>query len=787
MIFKKQTLRIEDLRANNSLNQGQGNLEIDFFDLFFKSSNDNLILIDNSGTILRITEGANVLFRDQLKNIFPLPPDNTELILFNKNRKIFTEADHPVTRVIETGKPEINIEIGFIYLGKNVQWLNIDCIAVNGSSFQDNSEFIIIVRESFEDKASKKTKNIPLNLKSIYDNLPGMVYQCENKAGYKMLYVSEGALEITGYTAKELTDEFEFESIIAEGYRPFIWNSIQQNISANKPFEITYRIRRKDGSERWLWEKGKLINKHGDPYLEGYITDITAFRSAEDNLRKSENQYRLMAENTGDIIWKTGPSLLFNYVSPSITKLTGFTPEEIIGTEITSILHHESIENARSLIDKYLPRIIEGNKEIVTTELKHRCKNGNTVWAEVMITPIFNHKKEFIGLVGVTRDVTEQRSIRRVLMESEARFRNLLENIKLMTVSIATDGSIIFCNEYFTSVTGYQQNEIIGKNWFEIFVPQEDQNRIKFNFYDQLFEGKMTTNHFENQILTKNKQRRWVKWNQTVFKDNDHHSTLITSIGEDITEARQAQLKIMELNEQLEGRVRKRTAELEEANQDLEAFAYSISHDLRSPLRHIDGFVKMLSRDLQNKNNDNERYFQKIYKASERMHQMINDLLTFSRISRKELAKSRFNFKTLLKEVIEEIKPETEGRNISWEINCEGEVNGDRSLIKSALENLISNAIKFTRTKSSAQIKISTEVNDNNYQICVADNGVGFDQKYADKLFNVFQRLHTEAEFEGAGIGLANVKRIIQKHGGAIWVNATVNQGAAFTFNLPLV
>lgn len=195
----------------------------------------------------------------------------------------------------------------------------------------------------------------------------------------------------------------------------------------------------------------------------------------------------------------------------------------------------------------------------------------------------------------------------------------------------------------------------------------------------------------------------------------------------------------------------------------------------------------MLSRDQQNNTNESERYFEKIYRASDRMHQMINDLLTFSRISRRELIKSSFIFKALVKEVIEEINPETEGRIISWEFNCEGEVYGDRSLIKSALENLISNAIKFTRTKTTAIISISSEVIDNMFKVCVSDNGVGFDLKYADKLFNVFQRLHSEAEFEGAGIGLANVKRIIQKHGGTIWVNAAVDKGAAFTFSLPLV
>jgi light-regulated signal transduction histidine kinase (bacteriophytochrome) len=245
--------------------------------------------------------------------------------------------------------------------------------------------------------------------------------------------------------------------------------------------------------------------------------------------------------------------------------------------------------------------------------------------------------------------------------------------------------------------------------------------------------------------------------------------------------------EIRRLNQELEQRVVNRTAQLEEANKELEAFAYSVSHDLRAPLRHINGFLGMLEESLTTDLDDNSRHYMDVIKnATQKMGTLIDDLLSFSRMGRDEMFNLPVNLDVLAQEVIQELEPETGGRDIRWEISPLSKVMGDRAMLHLVLTNLISNALKFTRPRQEAKIEIGCRLDSKSeVTIFVRDNGVGFDMNYADKLFNVFQRLHREDEFEGTGIGLANVRRIISRHGGRTWAEGEVDGGATFYFSLP--
>jgi PAS domain S-box-containing protein len=240
------------------------------------------------------------------------------------------------------------------------------------------------------------------------------------------------------------------------------------------------------------------------------------------------------------------------------------------------------------------------------------------------------------------------------------------------------------------------------------------------------------------------------------------------------------------LNENLEKKVKERTYQLERLNNDLESFAYSVSHDLRAPLRHIDGFVKLMYSQINNPAPNITSYFEKIEASSKRMSVMIDDLLTFSRLGRKELVMSSVDLNLFVSEIIEQLTPDTSNRKINWNIHYLPEVYGDKNLLRMVLENLISNAIKYTSKKEEALIEIgSTKLEDNNTEIFIKDNGAGFDMKYADKLFGVFQRLHLNEDFEGTGIGLANVKQIVTKHNGSVRAEGKIDEGAIFYITLP--
>jgi light-regulated signal transduction histidine kinase (bacteriophytochrome) len=245
--------------------------------------------------------------------------------------------------------------------------------------------------------------------------------------------------------------------------------------------------------------------------------------------------------------------------------------------------------------------------------------------------------------------------------------------------------------------------------------------------------------------------------------------------------------EVRRLNATLESRVADRTRQLEQVNHELESFSYSVSHDLRAPLRHIDGFVSILRHEATSSLSESgQRYLGIIADAAKRMGKLIDDLLQFSRMGRQDLVRERVSMGALVEEAIAELADEFMSRTIHWQIDPLPEVSGDPAMLKQVWLNLLSNAIKYTRPRSESHIGIScSNPAPGEVQFAVRDNGTGFDMKYAHKLFGVFQRLHRADEFEGTGIGLANVRRVVTRHGGRAWAESVVDQGSTFYFTLP--
>jgi PAS domain S-box-containing protein len=338
---------------------------------------------------------------------------------------------------------------------------------------------------------------------------------------------------------------------------------------------------------------------------------------------------------------------------------------------------------------------------------------------------------------------------------------------------------ITYWNRGAQELYGWTAEEAIGKK-----SPQLLQTVFPASVDDILAEL-LRTDRWEGELRKTKADGTPVvvasRW--SLRRDEQGRAVAILETNNDITERKRWEQEIQSLNQE----IAKRSTELEAINKELEAFAYSVSHDLRAPLRHMAGYTELLqkraSSGLDEKSN---HYIAMMLESAKRMGNLIDDLLAFSRIGRAETQNTLVNLGQLVREALTEVRHDTEGRDIIWKIGTLPDFYGDRSMLRLVLVNLITNAIKFTRTRPQAEIEIGcAEGNGNELVVSVRDNGVGFDMKYVNKLFGVFQRLHPSDEFEGTGIGLATVQRIINRHGGKVWAEGAVDAGATFYFSAP--
>ena len=409
---------------------------------------------------------------------------------------------------------------------------------------------------------------------------------------------------------------------------------------------------------------------------------------------------------------------------------------------------------------------------------------------------------------GTFLDITERKELQDELKSF------YLVSAELMCVASPSEGRFTKVNPACLKMLGRSPEEMSSRP-FEDFIHPDDREPTKKVVVSQL-RGNPVAN-FENRYQHKDGSYRWISWMATMAIDGQ-----VYAMGRDITERKQSEHEFRNLAAELESRVAERTSDLEQriseverlnrgmlnladdlqvanadleaagrlleiANQELEAFAYSVSHDLRAPLRHISGFVDILGDNSADALDESgQRHLRLIAESAGRMGTLIDDLLEFSRAGRMELHVGTLDLGRLTDEVLQEVQARAEEREIVWQVDALPEVMADRATMRQVLVNLVENAVKYTRKTPSARIEIGTAPDDGKEMVVfVRDNGVGFDPRYAHKLFGVFQRLHRVEEFEGTGIGLANVRRIISRHGGRTWAEGKVGEGATFFFSLP--
>lgn len=484
--------------------------------------------------------------------------------------------------------------------------------------------------------------------------------------------------------------------------------------------------------------------------------------NAEKEIRESEEKFRNIFENspTGKLLLMVDGGQKVNRV---FCNIVGYSEEELGKLDLNKITYPDDIEES----ERVMSSLLNNEKVYERYQKRYIHKSGRIVWTDVGIFLQRDENNKPLYFINSISDITEQKAAENALIEkTEELDKYFTYTLDLLCIA-DTDGNFRRLNNAWESTLGYKLQDLEGKPFLD-FVHPDDLDATLAAMAD-LSKGNEVLS-FTNRYLHKDGSYRFIEWRS--FPAGD----LIYASARDITERRKAEEEIHQINIQLEV-----------TNQELEAFAYSVSHDLRAPLRHIDGFIELLKKKIISTADDSvKRYLNIISDSSKRLGALIDELLSYSRTGRTKVTFKEVDLNEVIKEVLTELKPQTKNRQVKWKIETMPKISADYDLIKLVYQNLVSNSIKFTGHKETAIIELTCRREKGRHIFIVKDNGAGFDMAYSDRLFGVFQRLHGKDEFEGNGIGLANVRKIIHMHNGEIRAEGKVNEGAEFTFWLPV-
>jgi PAS domain S-box-containing protein len=387
-----------------------------------------------------------------------------------------------------------------------------------------------------------------------------------------------------------------------------------------------------------------------------------------------------------------------------------------------------------------------------------------------------------LGCICTVHDVHEQRRAEASQRRSERNYQLIVESAQEGIWTVDADGRTTYVNRYLTQMLGYTAEEMLGRNLLDV-IPQDNRPLANQNF-ERLHEGQVSV--FQDfKLERKDGTPLWTVVATSPIYESGNYVGAMAMIT-DVTQRREAEAQVRQLNAELERRIAERTAQLEFSNRELEAFAYSVAHDLRAPLRSISNFTLALSEDCADKLDElGLDYLKRIRASSQRMSELIDGILALSRVNRVEFVEENVNLSALACSISEQLQRWQPERNVLFQLQDGLVDRGDSQLLRLVLENLLGNAWKFTRERPVARIEFGLLPGEGTRRVYfVRDNGAGFDMEYQQKLFGVFQRLHTQQEFEGNGVGLATVQRIVRRHGGHAWGEGRVGQGATFCFTL---
>jgi PAS domain S-box-containing protein len=585
------------------------------------------------------------------------------------------------------------------------------------------------------------------------------------------------ACETLGYSREELLslnladvqDRFRLEGA----------QSAWERIRPGQPATRLDQFLRKDGTRFPVEVRLGRLDLGGEALFLALVRDVEGRREAEKALTETERTFSAIFRSSPIASLLTSiPEATVLDANESFVRETGYLMEEMAGRSVAEVGLFASIEELSAVRAD-----MNQDRKVYAREIRLRNKSG------VIRTCLLSIVEILIGgrrcRLSSILDISDRKESEKALQESEARFRAAFEDVNLSICVLGLDGRFLQVNDATCRLFGYVRDELERMRVADVTHP--DDIGISPTFMERAISGHSGHAAFVKRYVRRDGEVVWGQVSSSLVRAADGRPLCFISHLQDVTELQQAREDLELLSADLDRRVRERTAELESANRELESFSYSVSHDLRAPLRAIDGFSKRLAdRFGPLLDEEGARLFGVIRTNSQRMAELIDDLLAFSRTSRGEIRRTVVNSSALARSAFLEVTPDAAVRDrIAFTVGELPDAWGDVKLLRQVWVNLLSNAVKFSARSEAPRIEVTGTVEEGQTAFHVRDNGVGFDMAYASKLFGVFQRLHGMNEFEGTGVGLALVHRIVSRHGGSVRAEAALGEGARFSFTLP--
>jgi len=627
------------------------------------------------------------------------------------------------------------------------------------------------IRDLTERKTSDETFRL------VVESAPNAMVLVDREG--RIVLVNRQTEKLFGYSRDELLGQ-PVESLVPERFRG--QHPAHRSEFFAKPEARAMGVgrdlfgRRKDGSEFPIEIGLNPIQTHEGLFVLSAIVDITERQRAEKRFRlavESAPNAMVMVDRGGRIVLVNGQT----------QRLFGYSRDELLGQSVELLVPERFRGQHPHDREGYFARPAVRAMG-VGRDLHGRRKDGSEFPVEIGLNPI--ETEEGLLVLSAIVDITERKRANEALRTSEEMFRSAFDRTNVGMVLTEVDSHrFIQANAAFARMFGYAESEIPSLSMPDITHPEDLAESLARR--QPLLAGERDFFEIEKRYLHKDGSVIWGLTNVSLVRDRTGQPLMYVGQVQDISERKRAVNEVHRLNAELEERVRMRTAELEAANRELESFSYSVSHDLRAPLRAIDGFSRILLQEFAEAlPADAQEYLRDVRASTQQMGELVDDLLAFSRLSRQPLEQQVVSPERIVRRCLEEMDGEHEGRQVEVRVGELSSCLADPALLKQVWMNLLSNALKYTGRRPTAVIEVGSQIADGSGRptYFVKDNGVGFDMRYADKLFGVFQRLHRAEDYGGTGVGLAIVQRIVHRHGGRVWAEAQPDQGATFYFTL---